>query len=103
MDARRVTRASSAHRQNEKSQQNEGSEEGTDPQATVMKWPENGALTLEWVQQLGKVLEFASRHLLPTELPTVLPVPVIDSLLLAAHKVSDAFSFISRDRNRIIL
>ncbi|XP_024360740.1 serine/threonine-protein phosphatase 7 [Physcomitrium patens] len=87
MDARRVTRASSAHRQNEKSQQNEGSEEGTDPQATVMKWPENGALTLEWVQQLGKVLEFASRHLLPTELPTVLPVPVIDSLLLAAHKL----------------
>ena len=60
---------------------------GGEGRFVTIKWPENGSLTLEWVQELGKTLEFASRELQPTELPNVLPVSVIDSLLLAAHKV----------------
>ncbi|XP_024396295.1 serine/threonine-protein phosphatase 7 isoform X2 [Physcomitrium patens] len=93
MDApRRVTRAFSAQKLQEQ-QQNESPQQsavamGEDGEGLMtVSWPENGALTLEWVQKLGKTLDFASRNLLPSELPTVLPVSVIDSLLLAAHKI----------------
>lgn len=99
MDApRRVTRAFSAQKLQEQ-QQNESPQQsavamGEDGEGLMtVSWPENGALTLEWVQKLGKTLDFASRNLLPSELPTVLPVSVIDSLLLAAHKVSEVSSF----------
>lgn len=52
-----------------------------------IEWPERGAVTLEWVRELGRTLDYASRRLLPSELPAVLPVSVLDSFLLAAHKV----------------
>lgn len=98
MDARRVTRFSVQQQQQQQQLQRQeqqkeevlvGDEgDGASEQLVApVKWPENGVLTLEWVQELGKTLEFASRHLLPTELPVVLPVPVIDSLLMAALKL----------------
>ncbi|KAG0567280.1 hypothetical protein M758_7G154900 [Ceratodon purpureus] len=108
MDARRVTRASVQQQQKQQQQQQQhqhqhqqqqqqengsqreygGEEEGGEEDLMMsVRWPENGVLTLEWVQELGKKLDYASRSLLPTELPNVLPVAVIDSLLLAAHKL----------------
>lgn len=99
MDARRVTRFSvQQQQQQEKVSQVVGDEQSevggaSDQQQLVvatLKWPENGVLTLEWVREVGKTLDFASRNLLPSELPNVLPVSVIDSLLLAAHKVREA-------------
>ncbi|KAG0604208.1 hypothetical protein M758_10G153100 [Ceratodon purpureus] len=84
MDARRVTRAVAQQEREEGEREGEG--EDGEAVVSAVKWPENGALTLEWVRQLGRTLDYASRHLLPAELPTLLPVPVLDSLLLAAHK-----------------
>jgi hypothetical protein len=86
MDARRVTRASVQQREQRESEKQPRWGAG-DAGLMTVQWPENGALTVEWVQELGKALDYASRFLLPTELPNVLPVPVIDSLLMAAHKV----------------
>lgn len=104
MDARRVTRYSVQQQQQQQQKQQgkasqggvlgdeaseaEGGGSSAELQVATVKWPDNGALTLDWVLELGKTLDFASRNLLPTELPNVLPVSVIDSLLLAAHKVS---------------
>jgi serine/threonine-protein phosphatase 5 len=58
-----------------------------------VKWPEGGALTLDWVDALGRALDFASRNLQPADLPTILPVSVCDSLLLVAQKVSEIGKF----------
>lgn len=94
MDApRRVTRASSAQKLQEQRHNATLQEPAVAMDEDVgglmtIKWPKNGALTLEWVQELGKTLDFASRNLLPSELPNVLPVAVIDALLVAVHKVS---------------
>ncbi|XP_024384403.1 serine/threonine-protein phosphatase 7 isoform X2 [Physcomitrium patens] len=93
MDApRRVTRASSAQKLQEQRHNATLQEPAVAMDEDVgglmtIKWPKNGALTLEWVQELGKTLDFASRNLLPSELPNVLPVAVIDALLVAVHKL----------------
>lgn len=90
MDARRVTRASvqmqheGASLQPARSRGADGREAGA---LAAVKWPESGVLSAEWVQELGRTLDYASRSLQPSELPSVLPIAVIDSLLLAAHKV----------------
>eukprot|EP01018_Ginkgo_biloba_P032235 Gb_23733 [translate_table: standard] len=52
-----------------------------------IKWPNNGALTLEWVESLAATFDWSSRHLLPSQLPSVLPVPVFDSLIVLASKI----------------
>lgn len=100
MDARRVTRYSvqQQQQQQEKEKVNEEGSGADELQVASVKWPENGVITLEWVRELGKTLDFASRNLLPTQLPLVLPVPVIDSLLLAAHKVSHPNSLLLKIR-----
>lgn len=53
----------------------------------VVRWPEGGVVTLDWVMCLGTVLDYASRNLQPSQLPDVIPVSVADSLILAASKV----------------
>jgi serine/threonine-protein phosphatase 5 len=53
----------------------------------VVRWPEGGVVTLDWVMGLGNVLDYASRNLQPSQLPDVIPVSVADSLILAASKV----------------
>lgn len=94
MDTRRLTRASAlrplAAATNDAPQL---PEEGASPRHLIpsvsVKWPEGGALTLDWVDALGRALDFASRNLQPADLPTILPVSVCDSLLLVAQKVSE--------------
>jgi hypothetical protein len=53
----------------------------------VVRWPEGGVVTVDWVMGLGNVLDYASRNLQPSQLPDVIPVSVADSLILAASKV----------------
>ncbi|KAL7135292.1 hypothetical protein ABFS83_11G083900 [Erythranthe nasuta] len=50
-------------------------------------WPDEGALTVSWVTDLMQAFEWASRALIPSELPSVLPVAVFDKLVLAASKI----------------
>lgn len=94
MDARRLTRASAsrppAAATNDAPQlpEEEAALRQLHPSVSV-KWPEGGALTLDWVDALGRALDFASRNLQPADLPTILPVSVCDSLLLVAQKVSE--------------
>ncbi|KAH8951616.1 hypothetical protein BDL97_09G037700 [Sphagnum fallax] len=53
----------------------------------VVRWPEGGVVTVDWVMGLGNVLDYASRNLQPSQLPDVIPVSVADSLILAASKL----------------
>jgi len=98
MDARRLTRASAsrppAAATNDAPQlpEEEAAPRQLHPSVSV-KWPEGGALTLDWVDALGRALDFASRNLQPADLPTILPVSVCDSLLLVAQKVSEIGKF----------
>ncbi|WOG97481.1 hypothetical protein DCAR_0416821 [Daucus carota subsp. sativus] len=55
------------------------------PAQIPISWP--GTLTLDWILNLISVFEWASRNLPPSELPSVLPVKVFDSLVLTASKV----------------
>eukprot|EP00252_Welwitschia_mirabilis_P000271 TRINITY_DN1029_c0_g1_i4.p1 TRINITY_DN1029_c0_g1~~TRINITY_DN1029_c0_g1_i4.p1 ORF type:complete len:395 (-),score=59.49 TRINITY_DN1029_c0_g1_i4:415-1599(-) len=57
------------------------------PRTIPVKWPANGAVTAEWAQQLGRIFEWASRNLKPSEFPRVVPVNVFDSLVMAASKI----------------
>ncbi|XP_047317902.1 serine/threonine-protein phosphatase 7 [Impatiens glandulifera] len=57
-----------------------------DPQIPIL-WPSDGHLTIDWVMTMMEVFDWSSRNLLPTELPTVLPVQVFDSLVLTASKL----------------
>lgn len=50
-----------------------------------ISWPQT--LTLDWILNLISSFEWASKHLPPSELPSVLPVKVFDSLVLTASKV----------------
>ncbi|KAK9713391.1 hypothetical protein RND81_06G024400 [Saponaria officinalis] len=52
-----------------------------------IQWPENGTLTLNWIFNLMSSFDYSSRNLLPSELPTVLPVPVFDKLILCGSKI----------------
>ncbi|OWM66512.1 serine/threonine-protein phosphatase 7 [Punica granatum] len=52
-----------------------------------ISWPAGDPLSLEWVQDLMSKLDWASRNLAPSELPTVLPVQVFDRLVLVGSKI----------------
>ncbi|BBH04001.1 serine/threonine phosphatase 7 [Prunus dulcis] len=54
---------------------------------TPIGWPLDGKLTLNWVQNLMSVFDWASRNLEPAQLPDVFPVEVFDSLALFAAKI----------------
>ncbi|GJV04347.1 serine/threonine-protein phosphatase 7 [Tanacetum coccineum] len=79
----------------ESSQQDSG--ESPPPESTVtidqppsqipLTWPADGTLTLPWVQNLMSTLNHSSRHLKPSDLPTILPVKVFDSLILTGSKI----------------
>lgn len=58
----------------------------TRPQIPIT-WPSGGTLTLDWVTNLMSTFDWSSRNLRPSELPTVLPVEVFDSLVLIASKI----------------
>ncbi|GAB4848362.1 Serine/threonine-protein phosphatase 7 [Ancistrocladus abbreviatus] len=57
-----------------------------EPQVPI-SWPPNGAVTLDWILNLMAAFEWASRNLSPSDLPSVLPVPVFDSLVLCGSKI----------------
>ncbi len=65
----------------------EGGGVGAGGMDMVVRWPEGGVVTVDWVMGLGNVLDYASRNLQPSQLPDVIPVSVADSLILAASKV----------------
>jgi len=50
-------------------------------------WPDGGALTNDWVHGLMSCFEWSSWNLPPSQLPSLLPVNVFDSLVLTAHKI----------------
>lgn len=52
-----------------------------------IRWPENGILTIEWIQNLILCFDWSSKNLPPSEFPSVLPVQVFDSLILIASKM----------------
>ncbi|XP_050369255.1 serine/threonine-protein phosphatase 7 isoform X2 [Argentina anserina] len=52
-----------------------------------IEWPQDGKLSLEWVQNLMAVFDWSSRNLTPTQFQEVLPVLVFDSLVLTASKI----------------
>lgn len=57
-----------------------------DPQIPI-SWPSDGHLTADWVMKMMEVFDWSSRHLPPSELPSVLPVQVFDILVLTASKL----------------
>ncbi|GJT52439.1 serine/threonine-protein phosphatase 7 [Tanacetum coccineum] len=57
------------------------------PSQIPLTWPADGTLTLPWVQNLMSTLNHSSRHLKPSDLPTILPVKVFDSLILTGSKI----------------
>ncbi|KAH1043816.1 hypothetical protein GLYMA_09G195800v4 [Glycine max] len=50
-------------------------------------WPEDGNLSMDWVDNLMRCFDWSSRNVPPSELPSVLPVGVFDSLILVASKM----------------
>uniref|UniRef100_A0A151UEI3 Serine/threonine-protein phosphatase n=1 Tax=Cajanus cajan TaxID=3821 RepID=A0A151UEI3_CAJCA len=50
-------------------------------------WPENGNLSMEWIENLMSCFDWSSRNLPPSEFPSALPVHVFDSLILIASKI----------------
>ncbi|XP_073005924.1 serine/threonine-protein phosphatase 7 [Typha latifolia] len=56
------------------------------PQIPV-SWPSNDSLTRAWIADLTAAFEWASRNLQPSEIPSVLPFPVLHRLVLAASNV----------------
>lgn len=50
-------------------------------------WPQDGNLSIEWIQNLTLCFDWSSKNLPPSELPSVLPVQVFDSLILIASKM----------------
>uniref|UniRef100_A0A7N0UGB9 Serine/threonine-protein phosphatase n=1 Tax=Kalanchoe fedtschenkoi TaxID=63787 RepID=A0A7N0UGB9_KALFE len=57
------------------------------PPQIPISWPPNAELTLDWVHHLTSVFEWSSHHVPPAQFPSVLPVPVFDSLVLTASKI----------------
>ncbi|XP_027346935.1 serine/threonine-protein phosphatase 7 [Abrus precatorius] len=50
-------------------------------------WPEEGNLSMEWIENLMSCFDWCSRNLPPSEFHSVLPVNVFDSLILIASKM----------------
>ncbi|CAM6083074.1 unnamed protein product [Calypogeia fissa] len=55
--------------------------------AEPVEWPQGGNLTVEWIRQLRSTLEYATRRLKPTELPSILPGTVADQIVATASKI----------------
>ncbi|TVT99147.1 hypothetical protein EJB05_55496 [Eragrostis curvula] len=54
------------------------------PRPPPVEWPEDDQLTREWVAGLTSTLDWCSRHLPADQLPTVLPAPLVQRLVLRA-------------------
>ncbi|XP_074556436.1 serine/threonine-protein phosphatase 7 isoform X1 [Curcuma longa] len=52
-----------------------------------LSWPPDGSLSMDWIRLLTGILDWSSRNLPPSDLPTLLPFPVLARLLLAASDV----------------
>ncbi|KAK4791654.1 hypothetical protein SAY86_032067 [Trapa natans] len=52
-----------------------------------ISWPPEDRLSLEWIEDLMSKLDWASRNLDPTDLPTLLSVGVFDRLVLVGSKI----------------
>lgn len=50
-------------------------------------WPNGGDLTNEWVHGLMSSFDWSSWNLTPSQLPSIMPVNVFDSLILTASKI----------------
>ncbi|KAG2278264.1 hypothetical protein Bca52824_060819 [Brassica carinata] len=57
------------------------------PPMEPVTWPNGGTLTNEWVHGLMSSFEWSSWNLPPSQLPSVMPVSVFDSLILTASKI----------------
>uniref|UniRef100_A0A6V7QXR3 Serine/threonine-protein phosphatase n=1 Tax=Ananas comosus var. bracteatus TaxID=296719 RepID=A0A6V7QXR3_ANACO len=64
-----------------------GSRSCPNPTETPLAWPSDGSLTREWIAGLTAALDWSSRHLRPPELPSVLPLPLLQRLVLAASNI----------------
>ena len=61
---------------------------GEDPSPPIpLEWPQEGDLTLPWIRTLTSTLDWSSRNLPPSQLPSVLPVPFVQRLLLSASNI----------------
>ncbi|KAJ6423053.1 hypothetical protein OIU84_024059 [Salix udensis] len=52
-----------------------------------LSWPSNSSVTLDWIKNLISAFDWSSKNLPPSELPSVLPVPVFDALVLTASEI----------------
>ncbi|XP_062195415.1 serine/threonine-protein phosphatase 7-like isoform X2 [Phragmites australis] len=52
-----------------------------------VEWPEDGVLTRDWVAGLTSTLDWCSRHVPADRLPSVLPAPLVQRLVLAAAAI----------------
>ncbi|XP_058185345.1 serine/threonine-protein phosphatase 7 long form homolog [Rhododendron vialii] len=52
-----------------------------------ISWPSDSIVTQSWVISLMDTLDWGSRHLSPSEFPSLLPIQVFDSLVLSASKI----------------
>lgn len=50
-------------------------------------WPEDGNLSMDWIENLVACFDWSSKNLPPSEFPSILPVQVFDSLILLASKM----------------
>ncbi|KDO71614.1 hypothetical protein CISIN_1g013063mg [Citrus sinensis] len=57
------------------------------PVQIPISYPEDGMLTVEWIQDLTLTFDWSSRNLPPSEFPSVFPVDVFDTLVLTASKI----------------
>lgn len=69
----------------------ESSSPGADALNLTLKipisWPAEGSLTREWIDDLTVALDWSSRNLPPSELPSVLPFDVVQRLILTASNI----------------
>ncbi|PKA47348.1 Serine/threonine-protein phosphatase 7 [Apostasia shenzhenica] len=52
-----------------------------------ISWPPDGSLTRGWIEDLTAAFEWSSRNLPPSEMPSVLPVEVLQRLVLTASNI----------------
>ncbi|OIW09610.1 hypothetical protein TanjilG_28209 [Lupinus angustifolius] len=52
-----------------------------------ISWPEDGNLNIDWIHNLISSFDWSSRNLSPSQLPSIFPVQVFDSLVLTASKM----------------
>ncbi|XP_068647276.1 serine/threonine-protein phosphatase 7-like isoform X2 [Aristolochia californica] len=57
------------------------------PVPIPLSWPDDCNLTLGWIEDLISAFEWSSRHLRPSQFPSVFPVSVFDTLVLTASKI----------------